>query len=40
MLSNPDYKMTENKENIIDIESGIEVEISDEDIIDVEILEE
>lgn len=40
MLSNPDYNMTENKENIIDIESGIEVEISDEDIIDVEILEE
>lgn len=40
MLSNPDYKMPESNDEIIDIESGIEVEVNDEDIIDVEIIEE
>lgn len=36
-LSNPDYK--EKEEDIIDIESGIEVDINEEDMIDVEIEE-
>ena len=30
MLSNPDYLKTENEEDIIDIESGIEVEVVEE----------
>ena len=37
-LSNPNYKET--KDNIIDIESGIEVDIIEEDIISVEMYEE